>query len=47
MPLVIHRVTRDNGYIANLAGEVDRFNDDLDALVQRVRSYGQPQQVAA
>lgn len=47
MPLIVHRVTPDAAYIANLAGEVDRFNDDLDKLVERVRAYGQPQQVAA
>ena len=47
MPLVTFRIKRDNGYIANLAGEVARFNDDLDAVVERVRSYGRPAQVAA
>ena len=40
LPPVVRRVKRDNGYIANLAGEVDRFNDDLAALVDRVRRYG-------
>lgn len=40
LPPVVRRVRRDNGYIANLAGEIDRFNDDLAALVERVRSYG-------
>jgi hypothetical protein len=45
MPLFVTRVTRDNGYIANMAGEVSRFNDELDATVYAIRNYGQ--QVAA
>ena len=47
MPLVVHRVTRDNGYLANLTGEINRFNDELDATVEKVRRYGQPHAVAA
>jgi hypothetical protein len=31
---------RDEAYIANLAGEVARFNDDLDALVEKLRQRG-------
>ena len=34
------RVFRDEAYIANMIGEVDRFNDELAALVERVRRYG-------
>lgn len=41
LPLFVKRVTRDNGYIANLAGEVDRFNDELAQIVERIRKYGQ------
>lgn len=39
MPLFRVRVPRDDGYIANLAGEVARFCDDLDAMVDRVRNW--------
>lgn len=39
MPLFKVRAHRDNGYIANLAGEVDRFNDELAETVSRVKSY--------
>lgn len=41
LPLFVKRVPRDNGYIANLKGEIDRFNDDLQAIVERIRRYGQ------
>lgn len=41
LPLVIHRATRDEEYIKTLASEVDRFNDELAAIVERVRAYGQ------
>lgn len=36
----IKRAMRDVKYIAELAGEVARFNDELSALVERIRSYG-------
>jgi hypothetical protein len=42
LPPLIVRVKRDNGYIANLVGEIDRFNDELAATVERIRRYGQP-----
>lgn len=38
LPPFIKRVTRDEPFIANLASEVDRFNDDLDAIVEKIRS---------
>ena len=41
LPLFVKRIIRDNGYIANLAGEVDRFNDELAQIVERIRKYGQ------
>lgn len=41
LPLLVVTVQRDNGYIANLKGEIDRFNDELEALVARIMSYGQ------
>lgn len=40
LPLVVHRVVRDEAYISNLAAAVDAFNEELDAIVDRVRAYG-------
>jgi hypothetical protein len=37
MPKFIMRAQRDEAYIANLAAEVARFNDDLDAIVARMK----------
>lgn len=34
------RAYRDEAYIKNLADEVERFNEDLAAMVARVRRYG-------
>lgn len=42
MPLVVHRVGRDEAYIANLSRAIDAFNEELDLLVERVRAYGNP-----
>lgn len=42
LPLLRVRVPRDDGYIANLAGAVAQFNDELAALVDRIRRYGEP-----
>lgn len=39
MPTFIKRAYRDDVYIRNLAAEVARFNEELDALVSRIRSY--------
>lgn len=47
LPLLIVRVHRDDGYIANLAGAVDKFNAELNELVERIRRYGEPQEKAA
>jgi hypothetical protein len=44
LPLLRARVYRDEVYIKNMAGEVDRFNDELALLVERIRRY---EQVAA
>jgi len=41
MPLFKVRAKRDEVYIAKLASEVDRFNDDLAALVERIKAYGE------
>ena len=39
-PLFTKRAHRDEPYIADLAAAVDQFNEDLDALVAKVRAYG-------
>lgn len=39
MPLFVKRAYRDEAYIANLAAEVDRFNDELAETVERIRNY--------
>ena len=46
LPPLIVRIPRDNGYIANLTGEVARFNDELAETVERIRRYGQMEQAA-
>jgi hypothetical protein len=40
LPLVIYREQRDEPYIARLVDALDAFNEELDLLVERVRSYG-------
>lgn len=40
LPLFVKPVARDDGYIANLAGEVARFNDELQSVVESIRKYG-------
>lgn len=47
LPPLIVRVHRDEAYIANLAKSVDAFNDELDALVASIRTYGNFKQQAA
>lgn len=42
LPLLVVSVRRDNGYIANLKGEIDRFNEELEAMVERLSHYGEP-----
>lgn len=39
MPVFIKRAYRDEPYIKTMAGAVDQFNDELSALVERVRAY--------
>jgi hypothetical protein len=41
MPLFTKRATRDEVYIQRLATEVDRFNDELDAVVAEIRRRGE------
>lgn len=45
LPLLKVRVYRDEAYIKTLSDEVDRFNDELAALVERIRKYDQPSAV--
>lgn len=47
LPLFVKRCYRDQAYIDNLAGEVARFNDELAAMVERVRAYGAPSDLTA
>lgn len=47
MPACYRRSIRDEPYIANMRGEIDRFNDELDALVERIRRYGAKESLAA
>lgn len=39
LPLLKVRVFRDDIYIKNMSGEVDRFNDELAAMVESVRNF--------
>lgn len=47
LPLFVKRAYRDEPYIAQLASAVDQFNDELQAIVAKVRAYGQPVKEAA
>lgn len=40
LPMLNIRVYRDEDYIKTISDEVDRFNDELAALVERIRHYG-------
>lgn len=40
LPIFIRREYRDEGFIANLSGAVNRFNEELAGVVERVRGYG-------
>ena len=41
MPMFVKRAERDEKYIDMLMTELARFNDELQAMVARVRAYGQ------
>ena len=41
LPMLITRVYRDEPYIKTMSDEIDRFNDEKAALVERIRAYGQ------
>lgn len=47
LPMLTVRVYRDEDYIREMASEIDRFNDEMAELVERVRRYGQPALEAA
>lgn len=47
LPVLTVRVYRDEDYIKTLSDEIDRFNDELAALVERIRNYGIEQKEAA
>lgn len=40
LPMLTVRVYRDEAFIKEMSDEIDRFNDELAALVERVRRYG-------
>ncbi len=42
MPAFMKRAHRDEAYIRNLSIEVEMFNAELDALVEKIRRYGAP-----
>lgn len=41
LPIFIKTVPRDDEYIAKIADEVSRFNDDLAAVVAQIKRYGE------
>lgn len=47
MPVFTKRAVRDEKYIATLASEVNRFNDEIDAVVARIRGMMPAPAVAA
>ena len=40
LPMLTVRVYRDEDYIRQMSDEIDRFNDELAELVERIRRYG-------
>jgi hypothetical protein len=40
MPRFIMRAYRDEEYLKTLTGEINKFNDELSAVVSRIRSFG-------
>lgn len=48
LPVLIVRVQRDEDFIKEMKSEIDRFNEELEALVESIRHYGEtPIQAAA
>lgn len=46
LPLFVHRSYRDEAYIKTISDAVDRFNDELAALVEQIRAM-EPRQLEA
>lgn len=42
LPLLKVRVTRDEPYIKTMSVEIDRFNDELAEMVERIRAFDLP-----
>lgn len=40
LPPLIKRAYRDGAYISDLAAAVDQFNDELSAVVEKIKAYG-------
>lgn len=40
LPMLIIRVYREEDYIKEMSAEIDKFNDELAGLVERIRRYG-------
>ncbi|WP_280819710.1 lambda exonuclease family protein [Tianweitania sediminis] len=47
LPMLQVRVYRDEAFIKTISDEVDRFNDELAALVERIRNYQHVEQQEA
>ena len=47
LPLFVKRAYRDEKFIREMSEAVELFNEELAALVESIRRYGQPTQVAA
>lgn len=47
LPMLTVRVYRDEAYIKALAAAVDQFNEELAAVVESVRRYGDKDEIAA
>ena len=47
LPMLIIRVYRDEDYIKTMSDEIDRFNDEKAALIERIRAYGQEPRMEA
>lgn len=46
MPPFIKQAIRDDLYIRELSSAVDQFNEELDAVVSRIKSYGREREAA-
>lgn len=46
LPIFVKRVYRDDAYIKTLSTALDQFNEELDAMVGRIRRYGEAREAA-